>query len=560
LSTLPAIPRARLHATATSRRITGNCIATSGPVTAGEVVRRFPVRDSNEVICPIASVVPKIASAELQDRTVNAFFLLVVGLAAIPLELRKHLRAHHAYDDTRAEGHQEIAANFGGGDWAAKARRHARDHPRERPYHPAMQPTTIAWGGSYSIVDPSTQLTVRVLVSGRFDGTLANPASIEALKALVARAVGEAVASRQRSVLTLMTDKDTVIEGVRAQIAPALHDLGAQGQLSIDTVAFDEDSRKRLIAANAEVAKRVREKKVKELAEAEAAKAAAPPKAPEPHVPKPPMRLCSTCGSQAIGKFCEACGNPRSVFMPEGNYLSFKVEGPFAAGTPFVVGGGYVLYAIAGGAVAFTLPAGAHAAPAAFDDGLYVREAGLPIHESGSMPKDWVVTDVATGARNVHRYELDGAVYVADVIGGLTIEGDKSTLELVCNDLYGVIFMVLDEYSKSRSWSVAALESGALQTEMCAAVSAKYASRGSELYIFGTRVEMRSVKVSFSPSATASAPVEPSALAPGTHVLVQWSDGNRYPAVLQQSAQGQSLVAFPNGTEQWVPAHAVSKA
>src|ERR1019366_8941806 len=168
---------------------------------------------------------------------------------------------------------------------------HARDDPRERPYHRAMQPTTIAWGGSYSIVDPSTQLTVRVLVSGRFDGTLANPASIEALKALVARAVGEAVASRQRSVLTLMTDKDTVIEGVRAQIAPALHDLGAQGQLSIDTVAFDEDSRKRLIAANAEVAKRVREKKVKELAEAEAAKAAAPPKAPEPHVPKPPMRL-----------------------------------------------------------------------------------------------------------------------------------------------------------------------------------------------------------------------------------------------------------------------------
>src|SRR5271155_3091728 len=107
-----------------------------------------------------------------------------------------------------------------------------------------MQPSPIAWGGSYSIVDPSTQLTVRVLVSGRFDGTLANPASIEALKALVSRAVGEAIATRPQSVLTLHTVKDSLIEGVGAQIAPALHDLGAQGQLSIDLVAFDDDSRK----------------------------------------------------------------------------------------------------------------------------------------------------------------------------------------------------------------------------------------------------------------------------------------------------------------------------
>jgi hypothetical protein len=196
-----------------------------------------------------------------------------------------------------------------------------------------MQPSTIAWGGSYSIVDPSTQLTVRVLVSGRFDGTLANPASIEALKALVARAVGEAVASRQRSVLTLLKEKDAVIEGVRAHIAPALHELGAQGQLSIDAVTFDEDSRTRLMAANAEIAKRLRAQTIQQMAE-------------------------------------------------------------------------------------------------------------------------------------------------------------------------------------------------------------------------------EAAKVSFSPSA----PVEPSALAPGTHVLVQWSDGNRYPAVLQQSAQGQALVVFPNGTGQWVPAHAVSKA
>jgi hypothetical protein len=430
-----------------------------------------------------------------------------------------------------------------------------------------MQPSTIGWGGSYSIVDASFQLTVQVLVSGRFDGTLANPTSTEALKALVSRAVGEAVASRTRSVLTLHGEKDKLIAGVQAQIAPALHELGAQGQLSIDVVAFDDDSRKRLMAASAEVAKLQRAKMMQKMAEAEAAKAAAPPKAPEPRVRKPSMRVCSRCGSQAIGKFCETCGTARSVFMPEGDHLSFKVEGPFVAGTPFVVGGGYVLYAIAGGAVAFTLPAGAHAAPAAFDDGLYVREAGLPIHDSGSMPKDWVFTDVATGARNGHRYELDGTVYVADVASGVAgliarevVSIEKSMLDLVCNDLYGVIYTVLDEHTKSRAWSVAALESGALQAELCAAVAAKYASRGSELYVGGTRVELRSVKVSFSPVADANAPAPPAPLAPGTQVLVQWSDGNRYPAVLQQTARGQSLVSFPNGTHHWVPSQAVSKA
>ena len=90
-----------------------------------------------------------------------------------------------------------------------------------------MQGSTIAWGGSYSIVDPSTQLTVQVLVSGRFDGAPANPGAVDAVKALVTCAVGEAIASRQRSLSTLIKEKDTVIEGVRAQIAPALHDLGA---------------------------------------------------------------------------------------------------------------------------------------------------------------------------------------------------------------------------------------------------------------------------------------------------------------------------------------------
>ena len=38
----------------------------------------------------------------------------------------------------------------------------------------------------------------------------------------------------------------------------------------------------------------------------------------------------------------------------------------------------------------------------------------------------------------------------------------------------------------------------------------------------------------------------------GARVLVQWADGNRYPATVMQAAQGQCLVAFPDGRQQWV--------
>ena len=44
----------------------------------------------------------------------------------------------------------------------------------------------------------------------------------------------------------------------------------------------------------------------------------------------------------------------------------------------------------------------------------------------------------------------------------------------------------------------------------------------------------------------------------GTHVLVLWSDGQRYPGAVVQSAQGQHLVAFPDGRQIWVPAQYVS--
>lgn len=51
------------------------------------------------------------------------------------------------------------------------------------------------------------------------------------------------------------------------------------------------------------------------------------------------------------------------------------------------------------------------------------------------------------------------------------------------------------------------------------------------------------------------APAQPQGggIAPGTSIVVLWSDGNRYPATVVQSANGQVLCAMPNGQQHWVP-------
>ena len=43
----------------------------------------------------------------------------------------------------------------------------------------------------------------------------------------------------------------------------------------------------------------------------------------------------------------------------------------------------------------------------------------------------------------------------------------------------------------------------------------------------------------------------------GQAVLVQWSDGQRYPATVMAQQSGQVQVAFPDGRQVWVPQHVV---
>jgi hypothetical protein len=60
------------------------------------------------------------------------------------------------------------------------------------------------------------------------------------------------------------------------------------------------------------------------------------------------------------------------------------------------------------------------------------------------------------------------------------------------------------------------------------------------------------VQVQAPPPAQPPSPQAPPAFGPGARVLVQWADGNRYPATVQQAVNGQCLVVFPNGQQQWV--------
>lgn len=48
------------------------------------------------------------------------------------------------------------------------------------------------------------------------------------------------------------------------------------------------------------------------------------------------------------------------------------------------------------------------------------------------------------------------------------------------------------------------------------------------------------------------------AMSPGAHVLVTWSNGQRYPGTVMRMQNGQVQVAFPDGQQVWVPQHAVT--
>jgi hypothetical protein len=63
-----------------------------------------------------------------------------------------------------------------------------------------------------------------------------------------------------------------------------------------------------------------------------------------------------------------------------------------------------------------------------------------------------------------------------------------------------------------------------------------------------------------APQAQGQPAAQAAPFSAGDTVLVQWSDGNRYPARVTQVASGQAHVQFPNGQELWVELRWLSRA
>ncbi|WP_394833547.1 hypothetical protein LVJ94_44275 [Pendulispora rubella] len=91
--------------------------------------------------------------------------------------------------------------------------------------------------------------------------------------------------------------------------------------------------------------------------------------------------------------------------------------------------------------------------------------------------------------------------------------------------------------------------------KFCAACGTSQARRASIKSSMPTEYEQQAIDPSTIGPARPSLSFEV-----GSHVLVQWSDGNRYPGSIVQVASGQCLVLFSNGQHYWIDVRFVSPA
>ncbi len=283
---------------------------------------------------------------------------------------------------------------------------------------------------------------------------------------------------------------------------------------------------------------------------------------------------CSGCGEALRGRFCTGCGlavapSGPPVVMPEGDWIVVIVRGPISAGQPIAVGPGYRFHAFVGSEawsaspeghkkpdrMTWTLESGQHLVPERCDLGAFVRVAALP-----------VVIESHTKKLTTQAGDYKGHVVIqtefrlADVFGTVKLLGLSTGIPLddVSSDMQqpvGIaIDMVLSERLGMGTWSINGLESGAQLSDFCRAIEDVYNTNKVEKYFTTTAIRIPNGQVSFTLLEA------PKPLAPGSRVMVTAPDGNRYPAIVQQVAEGQALVAFAGGgaPPRWVPSQYVT--
>jgi len=300
-----------------------------------------------------------------------------------------------------------------------------------------------------------------------------------------------------------------------------------------------------------------------------------------------PVVPCAACGALVGGKFCAACGTPAeaprvlppelaatmpakapgapsaaeppSLARPPGDAkLVFVHASPIAARTVVVVGEGETFCGINDGRVVAVHPAGRHAVMLPLTSGLFVRHSAV-VQLGGPLGvlQDARGASGTVAAFGEARFDVvDPAAFVLGLAAPFDAEAGLERLEPLALEAL-------------RPALAEALQRGDLALAGLAALPPALLTRAAELFraaprpLPGVDLALTSATARVTelveappPPAAPSFPPQPPAptgLAPGQAVLVQWADGNRYPARVLQNAGDRCLVGFPNGAQDWVP-------
>jgi hypothetical protein len=303
-----------------------------------------------------------------------------------------------------------------------------------------------------------------------------------------------------------------------------------------------------------------------------------------------PVVPCAGCGAPVSGKFCASCGKPAAteaprlppelaatmpakppdpasaaepptLARPSGDERLIHVHAsPVAPRTVVVVDEGGTFCGISDGRVVAVHPVGRHAVMLPLTAGLFVRHglAGVQLGGPLGAMRDGRGASATVAGFGEARFEVvDPPAFVLGLSEPFDAEAGIERLKPIALDAL-------------RQALAEALQHGDLALAGLSAIPPPVLTRATELFRTTPR-PLPGVDLAFTsatarvtdlveppppPMAAPPAPAQPPApmaLGPGQAVLVQWSDGNRYPGQVLQSAGDRCLVGFPNGGQDWVP-------
>ena len=422
----------------------------------------------------------------------------------------------------------------------------------------------MQWGGGFTVFDAALGVSLELRAFGTFEGTVSNE---DALKPLLLDAVRAAVTQHPKGTAGALRAKEAVAAAAQAQLAPRLHQAGATGQLTIAMISMDESEAAKLKAATANAVRANMAAKMAETAAAAAAEAAAAaPAAPSP------VR-CAKCSALMVGKFCRECGAPRELAaalppvkrLDDASFVSV-VKGPFPSRVPLVVEADDRCVGVMEQRddARMSLESVPESSLEECTYLIFQRRGGLSIEVRGLVGQVRDSTSAVCDAQLtlVGALKLDTSLDCAHALlkgsGKLEDARTRADLQAVIVPLAAEL---VREHFASGAWSVAMLEGGAALGAVGPALAAAYLESSRRLP--GTTITVSSLTLAFSRAGGAAfgpAPGVAAAMEAGAPVLVQWSDGQRYPGVVRECRRDQVLIAFPNGGLQWVPMTYVTRA